>query len=137
MIKITNIVAGLLGLVFLVFGLNFFLHFLPMPTPPEGSLAIPFFQATAGSGFLAFVKVFEIVGAFLVAFPQTRSWGVLILMPIILNILAFNLFIVGGMAVLQPPVVLVNVLGAYLIWADWSKYQGLLSNSQPNEAYAS
>ncbi len=135
--NITNIVAGLLGLVFLVFGLNFFLHFLPMPTPPEGSLAIPFFQATAGSGFLAFVKVFEIVGAFLVAFPQTRTWGVLILMPIILNILAFNLFIVGGLAVFQPPVVLVTALGAYLLWADWSKYQSLLNSTQHKEAYAS
>ena len=135
--KITNIVAGLLGLVFIIFGLNFFFHFLPMPTPPEGSLAIPFFQATAGSGFLAFVKVFEIVGALLVAFPQTRTWGVLILWPIILNILAFNLFIVGGLAVLQPPVVLVTVLAAYLLWADWGKYLGLLQQTKPQEAFAS
>lgn len=135
--NLTNIVAGLLGLVFLVFGLNFFLQFLPMPTPPEGSLAIPFFQATAGSGFLAFVKVFEIVGAILVAVPQTRTWGVLILWPIVLNILAFNLFIVGGLAVLQPPVVLVTVLATYLLWADWGKYLSLLTRTESTEAYAS
>ena len=135
--KITNIVAALLGIVFIIFGLNFFFHFLPMPTPPEGSLAIPFFQATAGSGFLAFVKVFEIIGAILVAVPQTRTWGVLVLWPIILNILAFNLFIVGGLAVLQPPVVLVTVLAAYLLWADWGKYRGLLNPSKLHDAYAS
>ena len=135
--KITNIVAGLLGLVFIVFGLNFFFHFLPMPTPPEGSLAIPFFQATGQSGFLAFVKVFEIVGALLVAVPQTRTWGVLILWPIILNILAFNLFIIGGTAVLQPPVVLITVLATYLLWAEWGKYLGLISKTAPKEAYAS
>ena len=33
-----NIAGGLLGLLFLVFGLNFFLKFIPMPPgPPEGS----------------------------------------------------------------------------------------------------
>lgn len=28
---ITNVVAGILGLLFLVFGLNFFLQFMPVP----------------------------------------------------------------------------------------------------------
>ena len=135
--KLTNITAGLLGLIFLTFGLNFFFHFLPMPSPPEGSLAIPFFQATGQSGFMAFVKTFEIVGAILVAVPQTRTWGMLILWPILINILAFNLFIIGGLAVLQPPVVLITLLATYLLWAEWGKYLSLISKTQPKDAYAS
>ena len=36
--KIATIIArSLLGLIFVVFGLNMFLHFIPMPPPPEGS----------------------------------------------------------------------------------------------------
>jgi putative oxidoreductase len=35
--KIATIIArSLLGLIFVVFGLNIFLHFIPMPPPPEG-----------------------------------------------------------------------------------------------------
>ena len=31
---VTAIVRSLLGLIYVFFGLNFFLHFLPMPPPP-------------------------------------------------------------------------------------------------------
>ena len=35
--KIATIIARtLLGLIFVVFGSNMFLHFIPMPPPPEG-----------------------------------------------------------------------------------------------------
>jgi len=35
--KIATIIArSLLGLIFVVFGSNMFLHFIPMPPPPEG-----------------------------------------------------------------------------------------------------
>ena len=35
--KIASIIArSLLGLIFVVFGSNMFLHFIPMPPPPEG-----------------------------------------------------------------------------------------------------
>ena len=46
------------------------------------------------------------------------------------------LFIVGGLAVLQPPVVLITVLATYLLWADSCKYLGLLQQSKPQQAYA-
>ena len=70
-----NIASALLGLAFFMFGLNYFLNFIPMPAPPEGSRVIPFFQATGTSGFMAFVKGCEIIGAILVAIPKTRNWG--------------------------------------------------------------
>lgn len=100
-----NIASALLGLAFFMFGLNYFLNFIPMPAPPEGSRVIPFFQATGTSGFMAFVKGCEIIGAILVAIPKTRNWGLLVLGPIVVNILAFNVFVAGGTAVLQPPVI--------------------------------
>ena len=121
-----NIAGALLGLAFLTFGLNFFLNFLPMPKPPEDSLVVPFFKATGQSGFMAFVKVCEIIGAILVAIPKTRNWGLLLLGPIVVNILAFNVFVAGGNAVLQPPVIAVSVLAAYLLWAGRERFLGLL-----------
>jgi hypothetical protein len=61
-------------------------------------------------GFLAFVKVLEILGGLFVAIPRTRNLGLLILGPIIVNISAFNFFFFGPTALLQPPVLLVSVL---------------------------
>ena len=128
--KLPNIAGALFGLAFLTFGLNFFLNFLPMPKPPEGSLAIPFFQATGESGFMAFVKICEIIGAILVAIPKTRNLGLLVLGPIVVNILAFNVFVAGGSAVLQPPVIAVSVLAAYLLWAGREKFLVLVNEPQ-------
>ena len=122
-----NIAGALLGLAFLTFGLNFFLKFIPMPAPPEGSLVIPFFQATGASVFMAFVKIVEIIGAILVAIPMTRNWGLLLLGPIVVNILAFNVFVAGGAAVLQPPVIVVSLLAAYLLWVGRQKFLVLLN----------
>ena len=49
--KVVPTVARLfLGLVFAVFGLNFFLHFLP--APPEPPRALAFAGALFGSGYL-------------------------------------------------------------------------------------
>ena len=63
------------------------------------------------SGFLAFVKVLEILGGLFVTLPQTRHLGILILGPIIVNIAAFNYFFFGPKALLQTPVLLVCSLG--------------------------
>ena len=124
--KLPLIAGGVLGLAFLPFGLNFFFQFLPMPAPPKDSLVIPFFQATGQRGFMAFVKVCEILGAILVAVPATRNWGLLILGPIIVNILAFNIFVAGGVAVFQPPVLVVSLPALYLLWTEREKFLRLL-----------
>ena len=115
--QLARITAGLLGLIFIVFGLNFFLHFIAIPPAPEDSPAAAFMGAAYTTGFLTFVKVLEIVGGVLVAIPKTRNLGLLILGPIVVNILAFNYFIAGG-GLLQPPVVLVTLLSAFVLWLE-------------------
>jgi len=105
-----NFTAGLLGFVFIVFGVNFFLKFIAIPQPPEGSPAAMFLGGMLLGGLLAFVKVLEILGGILVAIPRTRNLGLLILGPIIVNIAAFNFFFFGPLALLQPPVLLVSAL---------------------------
>ena len=116
---ITHISAFFLGLIFIVFGMNFFLKFLPVPTPPAGSPAAMFMGGMYASGFLAFVKVLEILGGLFVAIPQTRHLGLLILGPIIVNIAAFNYFFFGPKALLQTPVLLVCSLALILLLASY------------------
>lgn len=115
---ITNVVAGLLGLLFLVFGLNFFLQFMPVPPPPEGSPAAAFLGSMYGSGYLAFVKVLEIAGGIALAIPLLRRIGLLLLGPIIVNILAFGVFFTNGASLVTPPVLVIILTTLYLLWAE-------------------
>ena len=89
-----------------------------MPMPPKGSPPALFFGAVGPTGFMTFVKVLEIVGGLAMLIPLTRNIGLLILGPIVVNILAFNIFIAGGTAVLQPPVIVITALSAFLLWAQ-------------------
>lgn len=127
----TNIAAGLLGFVFIVFGLNFFLKFIPMPPgPPEGSPPALFMAALFPTGYLAFVKVLEIIGGALVAIPKTRNLGLLVLGPIVVNILAFQVFLAKGAGLLDPSVILITVLPLYLLWQERKAFAGLLGKTE-------
>ena len=121
-----TIAGGLLGLLFIIFGLNFFLKFIPMPPgPPEGSPAAMFFGALFPTGYLAFVKVLEILGGLLVAIPKTRNFGLLMLGPIIVNILAFHVFLTNRAGLLDPPLLLICALAAFLLWSGRKAFCGL------------
>jgi putative oxidoreductase len=127
--KLPSIAAALLGLAFITFGLNYFLKFMPAGGPmEEGSAGTLFFGAIAPTGFLTMVKILEILGGILVALPKTRNIGLLVLGPIVLNIIAINVFIIGGGAVFQPPVIAISFLSAYLVFAARDKFLGLLGD---------
>ncbi|MFD2255110.1 hypothetical protein ACFSSA_00340 [Luteolibacter algae] len=125
--NISNVIGGLLGLLFLTFGMNFFLKFIPLPPPEEGSAAALFMSAMYTTGYLAFVKCLEIVGGILVAIPKTRNYGLLVLGPIIINILAFHVFLAKGGGLFDPPVVLISLLSLFLLWSGRRAFLGLLN----------
>lgn len=122
----TTIAGGLLGLIFVVFGLNFFLKFIPIPSPPEGSHPAMFLGAMYMSGYLTFVKVLEILGGVLVAIPKTRNVGLLVLAPVIVNILAFQIFLVKGAGLADPVIILITILPLFLLWSTRKSFAGLL-----------
>ena len=124
--KITLFASIVLGLVFIVFGLNYFLKFLPVPSPPEDSPAAQFMGAMFVTGVLTVIKILEIAGGILVAIPKTRNIGLLVLGPIVVNILLFNIFIAPG-GWTQPPVLLVTLLSAFLLGAGLEKFRQLLN----------
>ena len=83
------IVRTLLGLVFFVFGLDYFLKFMPTPEPPSGPPG-DYVGALAGSGYLTAIKVLEVTGGAILLSGKFAPLGITMLTPIIVNILLFE-----------------------------------------------
>jgi putative oxidoreductase len=88
--KIASIIARyLLGLIFLVFGLNGFLHFIPMP-PPKGALAAQFGGAIFGSHYWIVIFGVQVIGGVLLLVNQFVPLALVILGSVIVNIFFFH-----------------------------------------------
>ncbi len=83
------IARGLLGLMFVVFGLNGFLHFIHQPPPPPG-LAGQYLGAMAGSHYLVPVFLLQLVGGALLLANQFVPIALVLLGPVIVNILLYH-----------------------------------------------
>jgi len=106
--KIATLIARiLLGLLFLVFGLNGFLHFIPMP-PPAG-LAGQYMGALFVSHYLAVVFLLQIIGGALLLANRFIPLALILLGPVLVNILLFH--------TLMAPEGLPMALFATLLWA--------------------
>ena len=127
-----HIAGGLLGLLFVFSGVVVLFKLAPMPPPPpEGTPPALFFGAFGPTGYLTFVKVFEVIGGVLVAIPLTRNLGLLVLGPIIVNILAFHIFITKGEGLLSPMLLFIVALALYLLWVGRRAFAGLLGTWRP------
>lgn len=88
--KIAALVARyLLGLMFFVFGLNGFLHFLKQP-PPTG-LALTYFTAMAGSHIMDVVYLLQLIGGILLLAGRFVPLALTLLGPVIVNILLYHI----------------------------------------------
>ena len=81
----------LLGLVFTVFGLNSFLHFLP--NPPVAGLAGQFMGALFGSHYYVIAFGTELIGGALLLSNRYVPLALTLLGPVIVNILTFHMFL--------------------------------------------
>ena len=110
--KVPLIARTLLGLAFLVFGLNFFLRFLPEPVHQPEVMA--FFGALMTGKIMTIVKVVEIGAAVLLLSNRFVPLALTLLAPVEIGILAFHgVFDPGGLPV-------VGVLAALTIYLAWS-----------------
>jgi uncharacterized membrane protein YphA (DoxX/SURF4 family) len=121
--KIATIIARtLLGLIFFVFGLNLFLHFIPMP-PPKEELAGEFMKVMFGSHYMYVVGFFEALGGLILLTGRFTPLGLALVGPVIVNILCFHVFI-------DPPglpmALVVSVLALFLLARNRSAFSGLL-----------
>ena len=87
----TKIAIGarlILGLIYFVFGLNGFLHFLKITPPPMSDHAMAFVGGLAGSGyFMPFLSGTQTIGGFLLLTGLVAPLALVILAPVTLNIL--------------------------------------------------
>ena len=89
--KIASVISRyLLGFIFGLFGLNGFLHFLPMGTPT--GLAGQFMGALFLSHMLAVVFAIEVIGAALLLANRYVPLALVLLGPVIVNIDLFHIF---------------------------------------------
>lgn len=121
-----TLAGALLGLLFVAVGLMVLLGLGPAPEPPpEGTPTAHFWAAFGPTGYLTFVKCLEVAGGLLVALPRTRGLGLLVLGPIVVNILAFHVFVARD-GVLDPMLLGICVLAGYLLWVERTAFLGLL-----------
>jgi uncharacterized membrane protein YphA (DoxX/SURF4 family) len=121
--KVVTIIARvLLGLIFVVFGLNIFLHFIPTPPPPP-SLVGDFSKALVLSHYLQVVGALQVIGGALLLIGRFVPLGLLLLGPVIVNIdLVHILMDPSGL----PTAAFISILAIFLLWRHRDAFAGLL-----------
>jgi hypothetical protein len=120
--KIIAVIARfLLGFIFLVFGLNGFLHFIPASPPPSGT-AGQFVGALFISNYLVVVFLLQIIPAVLLLINRYVPLALTLLAPIIANILLFHILMApSGLAL----AIVVTVLWILVFLRVRSAFGGL------------
>ena len=114
----------LLGLIFLIFGLNFFLHFMPTGPQPDGK-AGQFLGGLFQTGYIfQLIKSVEVLaGAMLIA-NLFVPLVLVVLMPISLNIFLFHSFLEPGVMSISISS-LILLLQLFLAWNYRNYYRQL------------
>jgi hypothetical protein len=114
----------LLALVFLVFGLNGFLNFIPQPPLPAGPM-LQFTTAMNSTHYIQAVNAIEIAGAVLLLTPFVPL-GLTFLAPVIVNIWIFHLTMMPNGIV---PAVVVTVLWVLIYTRVRSAFAGITARA--------
>jgi putative oxidoreductase len=121
--KIATIIArSLLGLVFVVFGSNTFLHFFKMP--PMSGPSGDFITAMYSTGYLYVVGACQVLGGLILLSGRFTPLGLILLGPVIVNILCFHIFMNHqGL----PLALVVAALALFLLCRNRSAFASLLT----------
>jgi len=117
------VVRVLLGLMFLVFGLNGFLNFMPAPKDmPQEIMTVV--GSLMQAGYIKVVSGAEVVIAVLLLLNRFVPLALALLAPIIVGILTFH--IAMAPATIGPGIV-VAVMELYLAWAYRGAFEPMLA----------
>ena len=118
-----HIARVLLGLLFLTFGLNGFLNFIPVPKDiPQDIMTVS--MALMKAGYMSVVSAVEILVAVLLITNRFVPLALALLAPILVGILTFHI-------AMQPatigPGVFVTLLELYLAWCYRRAFRPMLA----------
>ncbi|MCE2780117.1 MAG: DoxX family membrane protein [Algoriphagus sp.] len=123
--RVVKIIRVLLALILIIFGLNKFLNFIPLPPMPEAAQA--FMGALIETGYLmVIVAIVEIIAGIFLLINRYSAFMLILIFPILLNALLFHLFLdlkgIGG-------ALLTISLTIFLMVKAFDSYKILLSKS--------
>ena len=118
------IVRILLGLAFVVFGSNIFLHFIPgSDQMPPGDAGV-FAGALMHSGYMYVVGALQVLGGLCLLTGRLAPLGLTLLGPVIFNIVLFHIFFdQQGL----PMALVFAVLSLFLLWSYRDKFPAIFN----------
>jgi len=117
----------LLGLIFVIFGINILFPFLPMPPMPPSD-ATTFATILMQHKYMAFVGVIQLVSGILLLVGRYVPLALTLLGPVIVNILLFHFLLEGGAGAF--PGLLTLLLEVFLIVVYRRSFLGLFDAAQ-------
>ena len=112
---VAKIARYLLGLGFVVFGLNAFLQFLP---PPEMTgPGAEFMKLMNDSGYFNYVAIVKIIGGLLLLLGRFVPLGLTLLGPVLVNVLLFHI-------AFEPATIAMGLFFAVLWFIVFWQYKG-------------
>jgi len=126
------IARSVLGLIYLVFGLDFFLHFIShvVSFPPLDDKANAFLgELAAAKYFFPFLKSVEIICGLFLLINRYTLFFILAAFPITINIFLFHAFLACPVVLLGATMLVLNV---FLIAVYRKYYIGLFKGSPAN-----
>ncbi|MDX6382967.1 MAG: putative oxidoreductase, partial [Blastocatellia bacterium] len=119
---VTLIARLLLGLIFLVFGLNGFLNFIKGPMP--SGLAGQFVGALALSHYFWVIAAIQVAGGVLLLVNRYVPLALVLLGPVMVNIICYHVFLNPSGAV---PAAVVTVLWLIVFYAKRQYFSGIFA----------
>ena len=123
----STIARYLLGLMFTVFGLNGFLHFIHQPLPAS-PLAIQYMTVMVTSHYFVLVFLIQVIAGILLLVNRFVPLALVLLAPVLVNILLFHsLMNPAGL----PPGIFGVVLWLLVFAAFRASFAGILRPTPP------
>ena len=119
---IFNIASTLFGLLMINAGLNKFFFFMDNPPmPAAGNVLME--ALIASNWIMPLAAMVEIIGGVLFIIPKTRALGVIVILPVIVGILLFNIVLAPAN---MPFGIILFSINIWAIFENREKYMPLI-----------
>lgn len=115
----------LMGVIFLVMGLNGFLNFIPQPSTPMPPAAVAFMGAFMATHYMIqLISATQVIVAILLLSNRFVPLALVVIAPVIVNIVAFHAFLAPeGLSI----AIVVAAMEVYLAWVYRDAFRPMLA----------